>query len=79
MLATYRLTKNDLTEGFLDALRQTFGSREMVITVEDVPDETEYLLTSETNRNDLLAAVEAEKRGEFHRTMTIAQAEALAK
>jgi hypothetical protein len=60
----------------LASLVFTFGA-DFYESFEDVPDETEYLLASETNRNDLFAAVETEKRGEFHRTMTIAQAEAL--
>ena len=40
----------------MEALTTTYRDREIEITVQEVPDETEYLLRSEANREHLLAA-----------------------
>jgi hypothetical protein len=39
-----------------ETLKMTYRDREIEITVQEVPDETEYLLRSEANREHLLAA-----------------------
>jgi hypothetical protein len=65
-----------IPDDFLDILRQTFRTGEVSITVEEIPDETAYLLSSTANERDLLDAVEADRRGECYRTMTLDEAEA---
>jgi antitoxin YefM len=48
---------DELTEDFLEALKTAYRDREIEITVQEVPDETEYLLRSEANREHLLEAI----------------------
>ena len=79
MIATYQLKPHELTDDFLKTLKETFYDREVIITVEETFDETEYLLQPEANRKHLLAGVEAVKQGRFSNTMTLEEAEALAK
>jgi antitoxin YefM len=57
MQSTYRVKADELTEDFLQALKATYRDREIEITVQEVPDETEYLLRSEANRQHLLEAI----------------------
>ena len=57
MQSTYRVKADELTEDFVEALKTTYGDREIEITVQEVPDETEYLLRSEANREHLLTAI----------------------
>jgi len=57
MQSTYRVKADELTEDFLQALKATYRDREIEITVQEVPDETEYLLRSEANREHLLEAI----------------------
>ena len=79
MIATYQLKPHELTDDFLKTLKETFYDREVTITVEEIFDETEYLLQPEANRKHLLAGVEAAKQGRFSNTMTFEEAEALAR
>jgi len=79
MIATYQLKPHELTDDFLKTLKETFYDREITITVEETFNETEYLLQPEANRKHLLAGVEAVKLGRLSNTMTLEEAEALAK
>ena len=56
MVTVYRLNVNELNEQFIEALQALFKDREVEITVTEV-DETEYLLRSEPNREQLLQAI----------------------
>jgi PHD/YefM family antitoxin component YafN of YafNO toxin-antitoxin module len=47
--------------------------------VQEVEDETAYLLKSEANRRHLLASIEAAKNGKVFRAMTIEEMEAMIK
>jgi PHD/YefM family antitoxin component YafN of YafNO toxin-antitoxin module len=58
-------------------LKQTFLGKEVAITVEEVPDETEYLLSNEANRQHLLQAVEDIKQGRNVHTMSIEEMESM--
>ena len=58
MYSTYRLQADELSLDFIKALKKTYQNRQIEIIVQDVQDETEYLLSSETNREHLLRAVE---------------------
>nr|VFJ45807.1 MAG: hypothetical protein BECKFW1821A_GA0114235_101110 [Candidatus Kentron sp. FW]VFJ46569.1 MAG: hypothetical protein BECKFW1821B_GA0114236_100113 [Candidatus Kentron sp. FW] len=62
MHTTYRLNANELTPGFLDALKTAFKHKAIEISVCDVgeadQDETAYLLANPANRARLLEAVE---------------------
>jgi len=58
MQSTYRLKANELSTDLIKALKNTYHDREIEITIQEVPDETDYLLSSPANREHLLAAVE---------------------
>lgn len=58
MYSTYRLKADELSVDFIDALKSTYHDREIEIIVQEVQDETEYLLGSPANREHLLRAIE---------------------
>jgi antitoxin YefM len=58
MFSTYRLKADELTDDFIKALKKAYKHREIEIIVQEVEDETEYLLKSEANRDHLLQAKE---------------------
>jgi tRNA G18 (ribose-2'-O)-methylase SpoU len=58
MQTTYRLRADELSADIIKALKNTYHSREIVITVDEAQDETEYLLSSPANREHLLAAID---------------------
>ena len=79
MIATYQLKPHELTDDFFKKLKDTFSGREVTITVEETQDETDYLLSTEANREHLLAGIEAVKQGKVTRAYTIEELEAMAK
>ena len=58
MVSTYRLKADELTSDFLHAIKSVHRHREIEITIEEVEDETEYLLSSPANRAQLLSAIQ---------------------
>jgi antitoxin YefM len=56
MFAVYRTSVDELDQQFLDGLKKAFAHKEIEITVSDA-DETDYLLRSPSNREQLLRAV----------------------
>ena len=54
MYSTYTLNTDELTSQFISALQQTYPGKKVEIVVQEVQDETEYLLKDA----QLLAAVE---------------------
>ena len=58
MQTTYRLKADQLSLDIIDAVKSTYHNREITITIEDVQDETDFLLSSDANRAHLLTAVE---------------------
>ncbi|MBF0237996.1 MAG: hypothetical protein HQM12_09845 [SAR324 cluster bacterium] len=56
MHVTYQLNADEIDQNWLAGLKQTFEGKEIEIMVRDV-DETQYLLTGETNRKHLLQAI----------------------
>jgi antitoxin YefM len=75
MQATYRLFADEMTDAFLNGLKDTYRNKEIEITVREVEDETEYLLKSEANRRHLLRGIEEIRSGVPLRTMTLEQVE----
>ena len=58
MQSTYRLRANELSTDLIRALKNTYHDREIEITINEVQDETEYLLSSPANREHLLTAID---------------------
>jgi antitoxin YefM len=73
MQATYRLFADEITGTFLAGLRDTYGNKEIEITVREVEDETAYLLKSEENRRHLLRGIEELQSDASLQTMTVEQ------
>jgi predicted enzyme related to lactoylglutathione lyase len=57
MYSSYTLKADELTDGFLRGIKETYGKREIEIVVYDVEDETEYLMKSKANREHLDRAI----------------------
>ena len=56
MFAVYRTSVDELDQQFPDGLKKAFAHKEIEITVSEA-DETDYLLRSPSNREQLLRAV----------------------
>jgi hypothetical protein len=76
---TYRLRPDELNDNFFNLLKETFTGKEIAVTVEEIRDETEYLLSTKANRGHLLKAVEDAKSGRYVHAMTIEEMESMIK
>ena len=77
MTITYELKEYELTDDFYKTLKAAASGKIITITIEEVRDETDYLLSNESNRKHLLEAIEADKnRGSSH-VLTIEQMEGM--
>jgi len=65
MYTEFHLNAAELDLNFLQKLKQMFGNKSISIIVEEEPDETEYLLKSENNRNMLLESMRQADNGEL--------------
>ncbi|MBY0434435.1 MAG: hypothetical protein K2U26_10025 [Cyclobacteriaceae bacterium] len=63
MTTTYKLNANQLSEDILKSIKEAFKDKEIEITVTDAMDETEYLLSTEANREHLYRSIEDLERG----------------
>jgi len=64
MQSTYRVRADELTEDFVQALKVAYKDKEIEIVVSDVVDDTDYLLSTEANRERLLRAIKDIEAGE---------------
>jgi antitoxin YefM len=64
MQTTYRVRADELTDDFVQALKVTYKDREIEIVVSDVVDDTDYLLSTAANREQLLGAIKDIESGE---------------
>jgi antitoxin YefM len=58
MYSTYRLKAEELSSTLINAIKKTYHDREIEITVQEIADETDYLLGSPANREHLLRAID---------------------
>ncbi|MDR2553251.1 MAG: hypothetical protein LBD31_08820 [Treponema sp.] len=77
MDVTYRLKPEELTDTFFKIMKETFSGKEVSITVEEIQDETDYLLSNRANREHLLKAADDMKNGRNVHTMDIEEMEAM--
>jgi antitoxin YefM len=63
MQTVYHLRSDELDAQFLESLKTLFKDKTIEIVVTEV-DETAYLLHSDTNREQLLRAIEHVEKGE---------------
>ncbi len=56
MTATITITPEEFNEKLIHQIKSLFDGRKISITIQDVTDETEYLLSSPANAARLLAA-----------------------
>jgi hypothetical protein len=75
MIVTYQIKPYE-ADDFLKMFRNTFLEKEVKITIETISSETDSI-AQETTRQQMLKALEAEKRGDFVHTMTIEELEAM--
>ena len=54
---------------------EVYQDKEIEITVQEIMDETEYLLSTEANRKHLLEAIEELKNGKSGRVLTMEELE----
>jgi antitoxin YefM len=64
MQTTYRVRADELSDDFVQALKVTYKDREIEIVVSDVVDDTDYLLSTAANREQLLGAIKDIESGE---------------
>jgi antitoxin YefM len=75
MEAVYRLRTEELSEAFLLGLKETYRNKEIEIVIQEVEDETKYLLKDEANREHLMRAIAADKAGKRYRTLSMEELE----
>ena len=66
MYTTYHLSSADeITADILVAIKATFKSKPIVITVEEETDTTAYLIASENNKKNLDKSILEDKKGQY--------------
>ena len=75
MYATYRLRADEITENFLKGIKDIYQGKEIEIIVQEIEDETAYLLKSEANRRHLMKAIEDVQNGAPGHAMTFEELE----
>jgi antitoxin YefM len=63
MTTTYRLNTKELSDEILKSIKEAFKDRDIEITVTDLRDETEYLLSTEANKKHLYRSIEELEKG----------------
>ncbi|MDR1178870.1 MAG: hypothetical protein LBK44_00060, partial [Spirochaetales bacterium] len=76
MQTTYRLRVEEL-EKLIKILKNIYPDKEIEITVQEIEDETGYLLKDEANRKHLEKAVAADKAGKYYRTVSAEELETM--
>ena len=66
MITTYHLSSaQEVTSDILEAIKATFKSKPITITVEEELDATTYLMSSPTNKALLEKSIAQDKKGEY--------------
>ena len=63
MTATYSISREELNVDFIEAVKLTFKAEKLLIQIDEVMDETEYLLSNPANKAMLLQSLENDRNG----------------
>lgn len=63
MVTSYRLNANELSMDVLNAIRLLFKDKEIEINVSEAMDETDYLLASPANKEQIIASIRELEEG----------------
>lgn len=63
MTSIYRLNVNELSEDLLNSIKTAFKNKVVEITVTEALDESDYLLSSENNKNHLKQSMKSLEDG----------------
>lgn len=61
MTATYSISREELNADFIEAIKRTFKTEKVFIQIDEVMDETEYLLSNPANKAMLLESMENDR------------------
>lgn len=64
MTATFHVTSEELNDDFLQRLKNTFGNKQLLITVEEDTDDTFFLLSSKQNRSKFKQSIQELNNGD---------------
>ena len=57
MVSSFTLNTDELNAGFLETIKKLFAGKEIEITVQDVQNDTSYLLKNTANKTHLLQSI----------------------
>ncbi len=63
MTTTYHISTEELNDEFLQKLKNTFGKKQLLITIEENDDDTFYLLSSKQNRDKFKQSIKELENG----------------
>ena len=63
MTATYSISRDELNADFIEAIKSTFKAEKLFIQIDEIMDETEYLLSNPANKAMLLQSLENDRNG----------------
>ena len=64
MTTTFHISTEELNDEFLQRLKNTFGKKQLLITVEEDDSDTFYLLSTQQNRDKFKQSLQELKNGE---------------
>lgn len=64
MTATYSISRKELNADFIEAIKKTFKTERVIIQIEEVIDETDYLLSTLANTDFIEKSIQQVKNGE---------------